>query len=95
MRQVALVVRGDDGDRVSDNRSTEKTWPLDAVLRSLHELGHWVLEASGGARTGVSYLIYKLKNYSEVSTTYIRGGEHEVMTGKAGKLRTVQKRDYG
>ena len=95
MRRVALVVRGDDGDRTSDNRSTEKTWPLDAVLHPLHELGRWVLEASGGARTGVSYLIYKLKNYSEVSTTYIRGGEREVMTGKAGEPRTVRKRDYG
>ena len=89
------MVRGDDGDRVSDNRSTEKTWPLDAVLHPLHKLGHWVLEASGGARMGVSYSIYKLKNYSEVSTTYIRGGEHKVMIGKAGELHTVRKQDYG
>ena len=89
------MVRGDDGDRASDNRSTEKTWPLDAVLRPLHELGHWVLEASGGARTGVSYSIYKPKNYREVCTTYIREGEREAMTGMVGEPCTVRKRDYG
>ena len=40
---------------------------------------------------GVSYLIYELKNYSEVSTAYIREIEHEAMTGMVGKPRTVQK----
>ena len=89
------MVRGDDGDHASDNQLTEKTWPLDAVLHPLHKLGRWVLEVSGGARTGVSYSIYELKNYSEVSTTYIRGGEHEVITGKAGEPRTVRKQNYG
>ena len=44
---------------------------------------------------GVSYSIYELKNYSKVSTTYIRGGEHEAMTGKVGEPHTVQKRNYG
>ena len=34
-------LEGNDGDRVSDNRSTEETWPLDVVLRPLHEWGHW------------------------------------------------------
>ena len=89
------MVRGGDGDRASDNRSIEGTWPLDAVLCPLHESGHWFSETSGEARVGVSYSIYELKNYSEVSTTYIRGGEHEAMTGKAGEPCTVQKRDYG
>ena len=48
-----------------------------------------------GRETGVSYSIYELKNYSEVSTTYIRGGEREAVTGKAGETRTVRKRNYG
>ena len=64
-------LEGDDGDRASDNRLTEETWPLDVVLRPLHELGRWGSEASGETRTGVSYSIYELKNYSEVCTTYI------------------------
>ena len=80
-----------DGDHASDNQSAGKTWPLDAVLRPLHESGRGVSEASGEAGMGVSYSIYELENYSEVYTTYIREGEHEVMTGKAGKLRTVRK----
>ena len=88
-------LEGNDGDRASDNRSTEETWPLDVVLRPLHELGCWGSEASGETRVGVSYLIYELKYYREVCTTYIREGEREAMTGKAGKLRTVRKRDYG
>ena len=62
---------------------------MDTVLCPLHESGRWVSEVSREARTGVSYSIYELKNYSEVSTTYIRGGERKAMTGKAGKLRTV------
>ena len=40
-------------------------------LASHARVGHWVSEASRGARVGVSYSIYKLKNYSEVSTAYI------------------------
>ena len=88
-------LEGNDGDRASDNRSTEETWPLDAILRPLHESGRWGSEVSGETRTGVSYSIYELKNYSEVSTTYIRGGEREAMTGKAGEPRTVRKRNYG
>ena len=88
-------LEGDDGDRASDNRSTEETWPLDVVLRPLHESGRGVSEASGEVKTGVSYSIYELKNYSEVSTTYIRGGKREAMTGKAGEPRTVRKQDYG
>ena len=88
-------LEGDDGDRVSNNRSTEETWPLDVVLRPLHESGRWGSEASGETRTGVSYSIYKLKNYREVCTTYIREGEREAMTGKVGEPRTVRKRDYG
>ena len=80
---------------MSDNRSTEETWPLDAVLRPLHESGRGVSEASREVKTGVSYLIYELKNYREVCTTYIREGEHEAMTGKAGEPCTVQKRNYG
>ena len=75
-------LEGDDGDRASDNQSTEETWPLDTVLRLLHELGHWGSEVSGETRTGVSYLIYELKNYSKVCTTYIQEGEP----------RTVRKR---
>ena len=65
------------------------------VLHPLHESGHWVSEASGEARTGVSYSIYELKNYSEVSTANIREVEHKVMTRKAGKSHTVQKRNCG
>ena len=84
-----------DGDRVSNNQSAGKTWPLDTVLHPLHELGCRVSEASGEARTGVSYLIYELKNYSEVSTTYIRGGKHEAMTGKSGESCTVREQNYG
>ena len=80
-----------DGDHASDNRSAGKTWPLDAVLRPLHESGRGVSEASGEAGMGVSYSIYELENYSEVYTTYIQEGEHKAMTGKVGKLRTVQK----
>ena len=80
-----------DGDRASNNRSAGKTWPLDAVLHLLHKSGRGVSEASGEARVGVSYSIYELENYHEVYTTYIQEGEHEVMTGKAGKPRTVQK----
>ena len=79
---------------MSDNQSAGKTWPLDAVLRPLHESGRGVSEASGEARTGVSYSIYELKNYSKVSTTYTRGGECEAMTGKAGEPCTVRKRNY-
>ena len=60
-----------DGDRASDNRSAGKTWPLDVVLHPLHKSGHGVSEVSGEARTGVSYSIYELENYSEVYTTYI------------------------
>ena len=88
------MARGDDGDCASDNRSTEETWPLDAVLHPLYESGHWGSEASGEMRMGVSYSIYELKNYSKVSTTYIRGGKHETMTGKVGELRTVRKQDF-
>ena len=88
-------LEGNDGDRASDNRLTEETWPLDAVLRPLHESGRRFSEMSGEARVGVSYLIYKLKNYREVCTTYIREGECEAMTGMAGEPHTVQKRDYG
>ena len=80
---------------MSNNRLTEETWPLDAVLRPLHESGRGVSEASGEVKMGVSYSIYKLKNYSEVCTTYIQEGERKAMTGKAGEPRTVQKRDYG
>ena len=88
-------LEGNDGDHVSDNRSTEGTWPLNMVLRPLHKLGHWGSEASGETRAGVSYLIYELTNYSEVCTTYIREGEREAMTRKAGEPRTVRKRNYG
>ena len=62
---------------------------MDAVLRPLHESGRWVSEASREARTGVFYSIYELKNYSEVSTAYIREVEREAMTGKVGKPRIV------
>ena len=41
-----------DGDRTSDNQSTEETWPFDAVLRPLHKSGHWGSEASGETRNG-------------------------------------------
>ena len=84
-------LEGNDGDRVSDNRSTEETWPLDTVLRPLHELGRWGSEASGETRAGVSYSIYELTNYSEVCTTYIQEGEREAMTRKAGEPHTVRK----
>ena len=47
-----------------------------------------------GQETGVSYSIYELKNYSEVSTTYIQGGEREAVTRKAGEARTVRKQNY-
>ena len=47
-------LEGNDGNRASDNRSTDETWPLDMVLRPLHELGRWGSEASGEAGTGVS-----------------------------------------
>ena len=89
--ELCWWLEGDDGDCASDNRSTEKTWPLDAVLHPLHESGHGVSEASGEVKTGVSYSIYELKNYREVCTTYIREGEHEAMTGMAGEPRTVRK----
>ena len=88
-------LEGDDGDCTSDNRLTEETWPLDTVLRPLHKSGHGVSEASGEVKTGVSYSIYKLKNYREVCTTYIQEGECEAMTRMAGEPRTVRKRDYG
>ena len=88
-------LEGNDGDRVSDNQSTEETWPLDTVLRPLHELGRWGSEASGETRAGVSYSIYELMNYSKVCTTYIQEGEREMMTRKAGELRTVRKQNYG
>ena len=61
------------------------------ILCPLHELGCGVSEASREARTGVSYLIYKLENYSRVSTVDIQGDESEAMTGKAGEPHTVQK----
>ena len=64
---------------------------LGCGLASLARVSHWVSEVSGGARVGVSYSIYKLKNYSEVSTAYIREVEHEAMSGMAGEPRTVQK----
>ena len=64
---------------------------MDAVLHPLHELGRWVSEVSGEARMGVSYSIYELKNYSEVSTAYIQEVKCKAMTGKAGEPHTVQK----
>ena len=88
-------LEGDDGNHMSDNRLTEETWPLDAVLCPLHKSGRGVSEASGEVKTGVSYSIYELKNYREVCTTYIREGKREAMTGMAGEPRTVRKRDYG
>ena len=60
---------------MSDNRSIEGTWPLDTVLRPLHELGRWGSEASEETRAGVSYSIYELKSYDKISTVYIREGE--------------------
>ena len=88
---LCWCLEGNDGDRVSDNRSTKETWPLDTVLRPLHKLGRWGSEASEETGAGVSYSIYELTNYSEVCTMYIREGEREAMTGKAGEPRTVQK----
>ena len=79
-----------DGDRASDNQSAGNPWPL----RPLHESGRGVSKAGGEARTGVSYLIYELENYSKVYTTYIQEDKHEAMTGKVGEPRTVQKQDY-
>ena len=48
---------------------------MDAVLRPLHESGHWLSEMSGEARVGVSYSIYELKSYDEISTVYIQEGK--------------------
>ena len=48
-----------------------------------------------GQDTGVSYSIYELKSYNEVSTVYIREGKHEAMTGKVGEPRTVQRQNCG
>ena len=62
---------------------------MDTILCPLHELGHGFSEASGDARTGVSYSIYELENYREVYTVYIQEGECEAMTGKSGESRTV------
>ena len=44
MRRVTLVVAGDDGDHVSDNQSTEKTWPWtqSCVLKSHMHLTQYV-----------------------------------------------------
>ena len=55
---------------MSDNQFTEDL-ALDMILCPLHESGCGVSEASGEVRAGVSYLIYELENYSEVSTVYI------------------------
>ena len=63
---------------------------MDTVLHPLHKSGHEGSEA----KMGVSYSIYKLENYSEVSTVYIQGGESEAMTGKAGEPHTVHKQNY-
>ena len=41
------------------------------ILHPLHESGCGVSEVSGEARMGVSFSIYELENYSEVSTVYI------------------------
>ena len=89
------MVRGDDGDRMSDNRSTEGTWPWTWSCVPCTSWAIGLSEASGEARMGVSYLIYELKNYSEVSTAYIREVECEAMTGKVGEPCTVQKRNCG
>ena len=94
-KRVTLVVRGDDGDHVSDNRSTEGTWPWTWSCVPCTSQAIGFSEASREARTGVSYSIYKLKSYSKVSTAYIREVEREAMTGKAGEPCTVQKRNCG
>ena len=94
-KRVHVGGQRNDGDRASDNRSMEKTWPW---TWSCVPCMSWALGFQRRAErrgTGVSYSIYKLKNYSEVSTVYIREGECEAMTGKAGKPRTVQKRNCG
>ena len=94
-KPVTLVIRGDDGDHMSDNRSTEGTWPWTRSCVPCTSQAVGFSEASGEVRTGVSYSIYELRSYSEVSTAYIREVECKVMTGKVGELCTVQKRNCG
>ena len=73
-KQVAFGGQRGDGDRASDNRSAGKTWPLDAVLRPLHESGRGVSEASGEARNGSILFNIRTKELQRsIYSLYTRG----------------------
>ena len=80
--------------RVEAKPPTGKTWPW---TRSCVPCTSWAVGFQRRAERqepGVSYSIYELKNYSKVSTVYIREDKCEAMTGKAGEPHTVRKRNY-
>ena len=60
-----------DGDRVSDNRSAEKTWPWMRSCVPCTSRAVGIQRRAERRETGVSYLIYELKSYNEISTVYI------------------------
>ena len=64
-----------DGDRVSDNRSAEKTWPWTRSCVPCTSRAVGIQRRAERRETGVSYSIYELKSYNEISTVYIREGE--------------------
>ena len=67
-------LEGDDGDRASDNRSTEETWPLDAVLHPLQESGRWGSEVSGETRNGSILFDIRTKELQRsIYNLYMRG----------------------
>ena len=73
--RIASMVRGGDGDRASDHRSITRTWPwtqscVPCTSRAVRFQGR-----AERRETGVSYSIYELKSYNEISTGYIREGE--------------------
>ena len=74
VKRVAFGGQRGDGNHASDNRSAGKTWPLDAVLRPLHESGHGVSEASGEARNGSILFDIRTKELQRsIYSLYTRG----------------------
>ena len=73
--RITSMVRGGDGDRASNNRSITRTWPWTQSCVPCTSQAVRFQRRVERRETGVSYSIYELKNYNEISTGYIREGE--------------------
>ena len=71
VKQVRVDEQRNDGDRASDNRSAEKTWPWTRSCVPCTSRAVRFQRRAEGREAGVSYLIYELKSYNEISTAYI------------------------